>query len=369
MIVFFDFYEIALNKGKSIGIYNYAYAVLKNLAKKSSKDFTIVVACSEENFSSINDINGIILKVISPNFPTLSQRLFWRFYKAIAFSKKINADIYYSPKGFSPGFFKRKKKPFIVVTIHDLIPFFYIENYPNYFSKFENHFITKSLKHSLKIANNVITISDFSKKMIEKHEKSNINIHVIYNGVEIEKKLLQKTKEKKSYIFAITSMLPHKNKINLINGYIEYVKVSKSPLHLIVCGISNDQLNIPKEFIKYIECIPFADQARFSNLFSNATLFLFLPFIEGFGFPPLESLMYGVPTIVSDIPVLKEILGESACFVNHESPIEIANGIITVLSDRKIVNNILSSGRITTLKYTWENCTNNILKIFYETLN
>jgi glycosyltransferase involved in cell wall biosynthesis len=157
--------------------------------------------------------------------------------------------------------------------------------------------------------------------------------------------------------------------INLLEGYVEYRKLVTNPLPLVVCGITDNELIGFEEFKPFIECVHFADDNKFATLFSNAALFVFLPKIEGFGFPPLESLMYGVPNIVSDIPVLREVLGESAYFVDPEKPEKIANGIISVLSDPLIGQNILENGKKTILDYSWEKCCDQILNIFKETIN
>lgn len=365
MKIFFDFYEIALGKGKSIGIYNYALAVLNTLGNQGEND--IVVACSGENLSELNVIPNIKLIEISSSYPNFKQRIQWRLTGAIKAAKKENADIYFSPKGFAPGIFKRKKKPFVVVTVHDMIPFYYLHNYPGYFSFFESQFVTKSLKHSLTVANKIITISDYSRQMIYEYHKRRDGISVVYNGVSVVQDNL-KLKTKSSYIFAITSKLPHKNKKNILKGYVEYRKLAFNPLPLIICGISESDLGDFLEYKPFIKCIHFADQEEFSSLFSNASLFLYLPKIEGFGFPPIESLMYNVLPVVSDIPVLKEVLGEAAYFVNPEEPKEIAQGIISILSDSKIGDNILMHGKKIISNYTWEKCCDQILKAFKETL-
>jgi glycosyltransferase involved in cell wall biosynthesis len=42
---------------------------------------------------------------------------------------------------------------------------------------------------------------------------------------------------------------------------------------------------------------------------------------EGFGYPPLEAMACGVPAVVSDIPVLREISDGAACFANPNNPV------------------------------------------------
>lgn len=362
MKVFFDFYEIAMGKGKSIGIYNYALAVLSALAV-NNKNISLIVACSGENEQYIQQIPNLKIRSISTHYPTLIQRFFWRYFKSIQLAKKENADIYYSPKGFSPGFFKRKRKPYIIVTIHDMIPFYYLEKFPKYFGLFENQIITRTLRQSLAKANEIITISNFSREMILKYKRGDAMVHLIYNGVNVHTNKSNRN-EASPYIFAITSNLPHKNKLNLIKGYLEYREITDNPLPIKICGITKEQLNMPLKENPQIEFLGFADQKRFEDLFSNAALLLFLPLIEGFGFPPLEAALYGIPAVVSDIPVLREILGPSAYFVDPENPEKISKGICKVLSDPEIAQELRENGKLMAAKYNWTNCGNQIAEVF-----
>ncbi|WP_291494075.1 glycosyltransferase [Desulfurella sp.] len=65
------------------------------------------------------------------------------------------------------------------------------------------------------------------------------------------------------------------------------------------------------------------------NLYQNAKLFVFPSLFEGFGLPPLEALSLGCPVVASNIPVLREILGEKiACF----NPYDIEDMIEKLLS-------------------------------------
>jgi len=41
---------------------------------------------------------------------------------------------------------------------------------------------------------------------------------------------------------------------------------------------------------------------------------------EGYGYPPLEAMASGIPAVVSDIPVLREITGESALIARPDDP-------------------------------------------------
>lgn len=51
-------------------------------------------------------------------------------------------------------------------------------------------------------------------------------------------------------------------------------------------------------------------------IYSGARALVFPSDDEGFGLPPVEALACGTPVVASDIPVLREVLGERATFVD-----------------------------------------------------
>jgi glycosyltransferase involved in cell wall biosynthesis len=58
------------------------------------------------------------------------------------------------------------------------------------------------------------------------------------------------------------------------------------------------------------------DDSAVSALLSGARALLFPTFAEGYGLPPLEAAAQNVPVIVSDLPVLREILQDSAVYLD-----------------------------------------------------
>ena len=50
-------------------------------------------------------------------------------------------------------------------------------------------------------------------------------------------------------------------------------------------------------------------------LYANAVALAMPSRLEGFGFPPLEAALHGTPSVVTDLPVFRETLGDAALFV------------------------------------------------------
>ena len=61
---------------------------------------------------------------------------------------------------------------------------------------------------------------------------------------------------------------------------------------------------------------------------------------EGFGFSYLEAAQFCCPSVLSDIPVLREISDENALFSNPNNPQDIADKIRKIYTDENLRNKI-----------------------------
>jgi glycosyltransferase involved in cell wall biosynthesis len=69
-----------------------------------------------------------------------------------------------------------------------------------------------------------------------------------------------------------------------------------------------------------------SDQALI-ELYGASTCVLIASEAEGFGLPIIEAAHYGLPVIVRDIPVFREVAGEGAYYFDGQSPDELADAI------------------------------------------
>jgi glycosyltransferase involved in cell wall biosynthesis len=73
---------------------------------------------------------------------------------------------------------------------------------------------------------------------------------------------------------------------------------------------------------------------------------------EGFGLPPLEALACGVPAVVSDLPVLREVLGQQAAYVPVGDADALADALQRVLADPGDAQ----ARRAHAAQWTWDRC-------------
>ncbi len=78
------------------------------------------------------------------------------------------------------------------------------------------------------------------------------------------------------------------------------------------------------------------DDAELAALYAGARATVLPSHLEGFGFTPLESLAAGTPVVVSDLPVLRETLGDAAVFVPPGDSGALAAAIRAVVDDARL---------------------------------
>ncbi|MFH1388123.1 MAG: glycosyltransferase family 1 protein, partial [Patescibacteria group bacterium] len=98
-------------------------------------------------------------------------------------------------------------------------------------------------------------------------------------------------------------------------------------------------------------------------LYNLAQSFVYPSFFEGFGFPPLEAMACGIPTIVSANSSLPEVVGDAALMVNPKNIDELAQAMETVSNDNKVRDQLIKKGLKQALRFSWEKCAQETLKV------
>jgi glycosyltransferase involved in cell wall biosynthesis len=89
------------------------------------------------------------------------------------------------------------------------------------------------------------------------------------------------------------------------------------------------------------------------GLYGGALAACYVSLDEGFGVPPLEAMAAGTPALVSDIPPLREVVGEAALRVDPQSVDAIADGLRTLVCDTAGRATWVSAGYGRAAKFHW----------------
>lgn len=73
-----------------------------------------------------------------------------------------------------------------------------------------------------------------------------------------------------------------------------------------------------------------------AEMYRGALAFVLPTFSEGFPLSVLEAAAYGVPLVISDIPVLRHIFGDSAIYFSNEKPEQLIDALCRLSSDEAL---------------------------------
>lgn len=370
MKVVMDCFKLVKGAGKSIGIYNVALNLCKRLIEYKNKNniadinkVELVIIGNKYNRADF-DIDGVRFIEIT-NYDPLNKLhcLYWELFAVSGIVKKIGADRVLFPRGFCALTHPIKD----TIIVHDLIPFFYNENYPKFFNRFENAYIMNRLKASIKTCESVITISEASKADILKYCKvGESKIRVIHNGCNEMDTCVETEKDSEPYICAITSSLPHKNAKGIFASYQRYCEITDSPMNMLVIGVDDSyKNNLPSEVSAKVTCHKFIKENRdLHKIIKKSSMFLFLSLVEGFGFPPIEAMQMDVPVICSNRSSLPEVVGDAAVLVDPENYDEVATAIKRLSEDEVLRNDLINKGKLNITRFDW----NNIAEQYWDSL-
>lgn len=360
MRIVIDCFKLVKGAGKSIGIYNVAVSLVQNLVlerKRTSdpriKNAKIIVLGNEQNADDFN-LDGVEFELITKYNPfNKFHVVMWELMNVSKICRKLKADKVLFPRGYSAI----THPIYDIVLIHDMIPFYYNENFPGVFNKLENSYIMHRLKASAKNSKKIITISEASKKEIIKYcEVSEEKISIIHNACNAINFAEKKEKNETPYICAMTSELPHKNARGILESYKKYCEISEKPLNLVIIGLQDTSLvNLPKEVERRITCRKYIkSNEEMYRIVNNSSAFLFLSLTEGFGLPPIEAMMLRVPVICSNISSVPEAVGDAALLVNPQKPLEVAETLQNLLSDVTLQEKLVEKGLKNIERFSWE---------------
>jgi glycosyltransferase involved in cell wall biosynthesis len=85
---------------------------------------------------------------------------------------------------------------------------------------------------------------------------------------------------------------------------------------------------------------------------------------EGFGLTLLEAMQCGTPCVASALPVLREVAGDAAVFVEPLSPESIAGGLREVLDDAALASELRTRGRRNLSRFSWQQAARDTLAAY-----
>jgi len=224
-----------------------------------------------------------------------------------------------------------------ILTVHDVIPLSHPWLMDDRWSTIAKA-VGKTLEYTLKTADKVICVSETTKKeLLNRFNVDERKLHVVYQPCRYS--LLPEVDDSdqaslealglagEPYILFVGAIEPKKNLFNLLKA----VQQNKSLPRLVVVGqfawSSDRERALMADLKGRVQHLGYLPDRELKVVFNNASAFVFPSIIEGFGLPALEAMWKGIPCVLSDIPVFRELFADHAQFVDCYDPQSISDGI------------------------------------------
>jgi glycosyltransferase involved in cell wall biosynthesis len=98
---------------------------------------------------------------------------------------------------------------------------------------------------------------------------------------------------------------------------------------------------------------PYVLDAQLAALYGRARAFALLSEYEGFGHPPLEALGSGVPSVLLDTEVAREVCGDGALYVAKDDIAGTTAALNSLLFDEQTRQSLLDAAPAVLARYSW----------------
>ena len=272
-------------------------------------------------------------------------------------------DVFHSPAVHMRPFFPpvpslRCKQ---VATIHDLIPMTYYDL--RTLPLRQQVFYRWNLRRAL-AADTVLTVSEASRREIAGGLGiGSDRIRVIPNGIDFppnpDRGPVDRLGIHAPYVLYAGSYEPRKNFGRAMAAFAALTRsglphrlvalVEPKSGHAAAALSELDALNLGDRVV----LVHSLDEPTLRSLYTHADVLFFPSLAEGFGYPPLQAGSCGVAVVASDLPAVREVMGDAALYVNPLDVNGMTDALASLLSDadrrRRLVELGIARARMFTM--------------------
>jgi glycosyltransferase involved in cell wall biosynthesis len=147
------------------------------------------------------------------------------------------------------------------------------------------------------------------------------------------------------YFLSVGALEPRKAPDVLVAGF-QLARERGLEAELIVVG--DGRVNVEAPGVRRLGRVE-----ELGSLYAGALAVVLPSWIEGFGLTPVEGIASGTPAIVSDLPVLREVLGDGALYVRPGDASGLADALLHVARDPGLRERLLTAGRAAIAPLSW----------------
>jgi glycosyltransferase involved in cell wall biosynthesis len=258
-------------------------------------------------------------------------------------------------------------------TVYDLIP---LLDRPHYLDRWPVSARRRyqARLRSLKSLSAIFAISASVAEDVARHAGvSRDRITVAYPGsrARLSEGLGEADREPRRSVLAFGSLNPSKNTNLLVRAYARVAPELRQRHRLRLVGPDSPewrtwiQRRLPElgiaDDVDSCFAVPDADLNRF---YGHAALVVIPSRAEGFGLPALEAMARGAPVVVSNIPVLREVVGDAGITFDPEGAEALAKVVERVLQDPAEQKALSETGMKRAAMFSWRETAETVARVY-----
>lgn len=267
----------------------------------------------------------------------------------------------------------------VVVSIHDVS---FLEH-PEFFPRLRALQLRWSVARTVKTAEKILTLSDFSSAAIQRvygvdpgkivvaplaaaPEFRTLHIDNALDAVRTRFQLPA------PYILSVGDLQPRKNHIGLIEAFADLVKSFPQLRHrLVLAGKETWFAAKIREAAKEsgvadrIRFLGFVTDEDLLHLYNACDLFVFPSFYEGFGLPVLEAMACGRAVTCSNTSAMPEVADGAAILFNPHNKQEMTRAMADLLRDAELRARMERLGQQRAAHFSWQKSARQTLDVYY----
>ena len=322
------------------GISRFALGLLREL--RSRLDVTVMVSSLEQQ-QLIGGSGFVMLPEVT------SPREIFTAFKL----NRLGAKVVFSPMQTTSGLGRKFK---LILTLHDLI-YYRHRTPPKEFNPFIRlawflyHLSYAPQRILLNGADAVVTVSKTSRSQIEKAKLTKRPVSVIYNASDLEAGE-PANQSGSSYVVYMGSFIGYKNVETLIRGAaladLELVLLSKiTPARKKELSLLAEKVGSKVRFVGGVS------DPEYQQLLQGSRALVSASKDEGFGIPVVEAMGQGIPVVVSDLEIFREIAQEAGCYFAPQDEHALA-AHLQALGNKETWAKFSDLGLARSIQFSWE---------------
>lgn len=171
------------------------------------------------------------------------------------------------------------------------------------------------------------------------------------------------------YVLALGTVEPRKDHPTLVNAFYELV-ASEPELRLVIAGADGwgsaalTEAIAARRLEDRVVRLGYVNEEERNALLWNAAVLAYPSRYEGFGFPPLESMVAGVPVVATRTGAVPEVVGDAALLVEPGDAAALAAALAAVLSDQDLRGRLVARGAARASAFTWERTAEEMARLY-----